>query len=179
MTLCMDIMRYSLGHRLLCMVCLYKLHHESPSLCCTGAPLRQHYGYVMWAYVLAMLWLHYGDVMTAATADVSARREVVLWLSCQPRENKYVQFLWLFKYSSTLSAYALPTMSSENNEKSVNSKTVGNTNMIRNTITEPTCCFCSVANLCPTLSGYGLQHTRLSCSSLLPWICSNSYPFSK
>ena len=41
-------------------------------------------------------------------------------------------------------------MSSANSEKSVNSKTVGNTNMIRNTTTEPTC-FCSLAKLCPTL----------------------------
>ena len=37
-----------------------------------------------------MLWLLFGYVMTAAVAAVSARREAVLWLPCQPGENKRV-----------------------------------------------------------------------------------------
>ena len=35
-------------------------------------------------------WLYYGYVMGAATAAVSVRREAVLWLPCQPGENKRV-----------------------------------------------------------------------------------------
>ena len=35
-------------------------------------------------------------------------------------------------------------------------------------------CCCSVAQLCPTLCDpHGLQHTRLACPSLPPWVCSN------
>ena len=37
---------------------------------------------------------------------------------------------------------------------------------------------CSVAQSCPTLQPYGLQHTRLPCPSLSPGACSNSYPLS-
>ena len=39
---------------------------------------------------MAMLWLDYDFVMVAALAAVSARREAVLWLPCQPGENKHV-----------------------------------------------------------------------------------------
>ena len=46
--------------------------------------------YVIWGYVLAVFWLHYGYVVAAATALVSSRRETVLWLPCHPGENKYV-----------------------------------------------------------------------------------------
>ena len=35
-----------------------------------------------------MLWLCYGYVTAAAIAVASARREAVLWLPRQPRENK-------------------------------------------------------------------------------------------
>ena len=42
-----------------------------------------------------------------------------------------------------------------------------------------TCCFCSVAKLFPTLQIHGLQHARLPCPSLSPWVCSNSYPLSR
>ena len=38
---------------------------------------------------MAPLWLLYGYV-AAAMAALSARREAVLWLPCQPEENKYV-----------------------------------------------------------------------------------------
>ena len=37
-----------------------------------------------------MLWLRYGYVMAAATAIASDRRQAVLWLPCQPGENKHV-----------------------------------------------------------------------------------------
>ena len=35
---------------------------------------------------------------------------------------------------------------------------------------------CSVAKLCLTLQPHGLQHARLPCPSLSPWVCSNSCP---
>ena len=35
---------------------------------------------------------------------------------------------------------------------------------------------CSVAKSCLTLQPHGLQHARLPCPSLSPWICSNSCP---
>ena len=41
-----------------------------------------------WSYIV--LWLCYGYVVATATAAASARREAVLWLPCQPGENKYV-----------------------------------------------------------------------------------------
>ena len=38
---------------------------------------------------------------------------------------------------------------------------------------------CSVIKLCLTLCDpHGLQHARLPCPSLFPWICSNSCPLS-
>ena len=48
-----------------------------------------------WSDIMIMLcevilWLCYGYVVAAATAAVSARREAVLWLPCQPGENKRV-----------------------------------------------------------------------------------------
>ena len=39
---------------------------------------------------MAMLLLYYGYVVGAAMIAVSARREAVLWLPCQPGENKHV-----------------------------------------------------------------------------------------
>ena len=35
-------------------------------------------------------------------------------------------------------------------------------------------CCCSVAKLWPTLRPHALQHVRLPCPSLSPWVCSNS-----
>lgn len=40
-------------------------------------------------YIMAVLWLHYSEVVAAATVAVSARREAVLWLPCHPG-NKLV-----------------------------------------------------------------------------------------
>ena len=58
--------RYSLGHGLLCVVGLCDLHHESSGCCCIGATLEKHHGYVTWGYVMTLLWLHYGYVVTVA-----------------------------------------------------------------------------------------------------------------
>ena len=41
------------------------------------------------------------------------------------------------------------------------------------------CCHCSVAKACPTLWSRSLQHTRLSCPSLSPGVCSSSCPLSQ
>ena len=40
------------------------------------------------------------------------------------------------------------------------------------------CCYCWVTKSCLTLRTHGLQHTRLSCLSLSPRVCSNSCPLS-
>ena len=48
----MRIMRHLLGHRLLRMLHLYELHHESPGYCCIAATMEWQHGYVM-----APLWL--------------------------------------------------------------------------------------------------------------------------
>ena len=39
-------------------------------------------------------------------------------------------------------------------------------------------CCCSVAVMSSSLQAHGLQHTRLPCPSLSPWVCSDSCPFS-
>ena len=76
--LCMHVMRYLLGHGLLCVVHLYELRHESPGCSCTGGTLEQHHDYVMGDYVVVTLWLHYGYVMAATTAAVSQERRCVM-----------------------------------------------------------------------------------------------------
>ena len=38
---------------------------------------------------------------------------------------------------------------------------------------------CSLAKSCRTLWPYELQHTRLPCPSLSPWVCSNSCPLNQ
>ena len=59
---CMCIIRYRLGHGLLCVVRPCELHHESPGCCCSGATLERYNGYVIGGYAVATLWLW----MTAA-----------------------------------------------------------------------------------------------------------------
>ena len=114
--LSMHIMRYSLGHRLLCAVQMYELHHESHGCCCIVATLEQPHGYVIWAYVMAMPWLHYGYIVTAAKAAASARRE-----------ETCLQFLQLLESPSSLSlCLAYPGFSR-------NCKTTGVTNRISDT----------------------------------------------
>ena len=39
-------------------------------------------------------------------------------------------------------------------------------------------CCCSVAVMSSSLQARGLQHTRLPCPSLSPWVCSDSCPLS-
>ena len=79
-----------LVNRLPCTVRLYELHHESPGYYSTGGTREWHHGYVTWSYLMTTLWLHYGYAMAIAMAAVSGRREAVLWLSCQPGENKHI-----------------------------------------------------------------------------------------
>ena len=40
-------------------------------------------------------------------------------------------------------------------------------------------CCCSVTKSCQTLWPHGLQHARLPCPSLSPWVCSDSCPLSQ
>ena len=40
-------------------------------------------------------------------------------------------------------------------------------------------CCCSITKSCQTLWPHGLQHTRLPCPSLSPWVCSDSCPLSQ
>ena len=61
----------------LCVVHLYKLHHESLSCCCIGATWEQHHDHLIRGYVMATLWLCYGYVVAAAMVAASARREAV------------------------------------------------------------------------------------------------------
>ena len=43
-----------------------------------------------------------------------------------------------------------------------------------------TCCFCcSVIKSCLTLQPHELQHARVTCPSLSPWVCSNSCQLSQ
>ena len=39
-------------------------------------------------------------------------------------------------------------------------------------------CSCSVTKFCPILQPHGLQHAKLSCPSLSPGVCSDSWPLS-
>ena len=41
------------------------------------------------------------------------------------------------------------------------------------------CCCHSIANSCLTICIHKLQHIRLPCPSLSPWVCSNSCPLSQ
>ena len=69
----MHVTTYSLDHELLCVVCLYDLHHESTGYCSIGATL----GDIMIMLYKVMLWLRYGYPVAAATAAGSAKREAV------------------------------------------------------------------------------------------------------
>ena len=88
--LCMCVTRCVLGRGLPCEVHLYGPHHDSSGSGRTGVTLERPHGYVVW-----------GDVMAAATAAASARRE---W-TC-------LQALRLLVSSSSLLAHALPTLGS-------------------------------------------------------------------
>ena len=68
---------------------------------------------------MALLWLLYGSVVAAATIAASARTEAVLWLPCQPGENKRVCSCYGFPFSSSLLAFTLSSLGSANNMHSV------------------------------------------------------------
>ena len=55
-----------------------------------AAALGLHWRDIMVMLYEVMLWLPYGYVMAAAMAAKSAKRKAVLWLLCQPGENKCV-----------------------------------------------------------------------------------------
>ena len=82
----MCITRYSLGCGLLCTVHLHEHHRESPGCCCFGL----YQSDTMFVLYEVMLWLHCDYVVTDALVAESARRDAVLWLPCQPGENKCV-----------------------------------------------------------------------------------------
>ena len=67
-------MKHRLEWRLLCMIRLYELHHESPDCCCIRVTWEQDHG-----YVFAVLWFCYGSCISqkrsCAVAAVPARRE--------------------------------------------------------------------------------------------------------
>ena len=75
-----------------------------------------------WGYIRTISWLRYVRlcygwlcyVMTAATAAALTRREAVLWLWCQPGENKCVCSSCAPRISFHLSAHTLPTLGSAN-----------------------------------------------------------------
>lgn len=54
----MRVMRYSLAHRLLCVVRLYEFHHESLGCCCcTGATPERPVSWLPYCYIMVKLWL--------------------------------------------------------------------------------------------------------------------------
>ena len=80
---------------------VYKLHLEKPRVVwytcmnltmkpLAAAALGLHWSDIMVMLYEVMLWLPYGYVMAAAMAAKSAKRKAVLWLLCQPGENKCV-----------------------------------------------------------------------------------------
>lgn len=122
--LCLCVARYSPGHRLLCAIHLYEFHRQSPGCCCIGAALERHHGcYVRLCYSC-------GYVMVVATAAVSTRREVVLWLRASQERINCLQFLWVFDPSFSLLACPSSTLGSTS---SVNSETIGGMRRISNT----------------------------------------------
>ena len=76
---------------------------------------------------MAPLWLSYGDVVAAATAPASTRREAVLWLPGQERRNVSAVPM----DPSSLSASTLPTLGSANSAYSVDSETTGVMNRMK------------------------------------------------
>jgi len=55
---------------------------------------------------------------------------------------------------------------------------IDNTLLLFSVVVQQSHCFCSVTKLCPPLWPHELPHTRLSCPSLSPGVCSNSCPLS-
>ena len=71
-----------------------------------------------YGYVMVVLWLRYSCCGSQergyVIAAVPARREAVLWLPCQPGENKGVCSSYAPRISFHLLAHTLPTMGSAN-----------------------------------------------------------------
>ena len=112
LALCMRLMRYSLDKELFCPFTPLRASPWKPWQLLHWATLEQHHGDVMWGYVLAMLCLCYGKVMTVAVAAASIKREAVSWLPCQPEKNKSVCS------SHGSSSHSLPNWGSVNNAHS-------------------------------------------------------------
>ena len=97
--LCMQVMRHLLGHRLLGVVRLHELHHESPGCSCVGATLEQHHDCYMrlcCGYVVATSWLCYGCYYSCCQQERSCVMVAVLaW-----REETCSQFLQLLESPS-------------------------------------------------------------------------------
>ena len=55
-----------------------------------AAALGLHWRDIMVMLYEVMFWLHYGYIMAAAMAATSVRREAVVWLLCQPGDDKCV-----------------------------------------------------------------------------------------
>ena len=131
------VSRNLLGHEVL--IWLWAALCDMPVRASPQKPwLLEHWGCTgvsswsfLWAYVMAVLWLHYGYVVAAATADAATSRKAVLWLLCQPGENKRVCSSYGSSSLLPSSAHALPTLGSVN---SVNSKTVGIKSRISDTV---------------------------------------------
>ena len=83
---------------------------------------------------MALSWLCYGSFVAAAMAAASERREAVLWLPCQPGENKRV----CSSYGSCIFLQVphshLTYLDSTNSAHSVNRKTGGTVRGISGTI---------------------------------------------
>ena len=118
-------MRCLTGHRLLCAICLYEIHHESPGCCCTAATFYRHQRYTIWGYIMAPLWLCCG-----CCYDCCIIQESGCAVAAMParREETCLQFPWLLASSSSLLAWVLPNLGSANSAFSVNCKTIGTVN---------------------------------------------------
>ena len=108
--LCIRVNRCSAGPGLLCVVYLCKLHLEKPRL--------------------FEVMLYYVNVC-CYNCCVSQERGCVMTVMPARRESNCVSTYGSFKSSSSLLAWTLPTLGSA---KSMNSKTIGVTNRISNTI---------------------------------------------
>ena len=122
-------MRSSLGHGLLCAVCLYEIHHESPGCCCCyiGVTSWLCYMRLCFGYIMVTLWLllwllhQQGERLCYSCHAIQERINV----SAVPR---------LLKSSSRVLARTVPTLGSANSADSVNSETTGAVSRISDTV---------------------------------------------
>ena len=115
------------SHGLLCVVCLYELHHENPGYCWVGTTLEQHHSSATWVCVLAMLWLCYGCCYGCC---INQERGSIMAAVPARREEMCLHFLRLLPSSSSLLACPLSTLGSAN---SVNKKIISAVRRISNT----------------------------------------------